>query len=208
MRRLLALVVIVAAVSVGPAPTVAGACSCAAWGVAEQVAYADVVLVGVVVDQEPSGETEVHDAVRNTVAVERLYDGEAPAEVVVFGGEVSSGACEYAFEEGRYLVFALEDDDGLHTDLCTGTRPLTADEAVPAELGRGSAPLAEGPEPEAPPAPAPGTAATPGPGGAAIDEDGSAGTDRALPAAALVGGAVLVLAVGAAALVVVRRRTS
>ena len=136
MRRLLALVVVAAAVALGPSPTVVGACSCAAWGIPEQLAYADVVVA-----QEPSGETEVHDAVRNTVAVERVYDGEAPAEVVVFGGEVSSGACEYGFEEGRYLIFALEERDGLHTDLCTGTRPLPDDEEVPAGLGRGTEPV-------------------------------------------------------------------
>lgn len=141
MRRLVVLLVVMAAVVLGRSPTVAGACSCLDPGIDALVAQSDVVLLGTIVDQEPVDDPpSVNDAVRNTIEVERVYAGEADAEAVVLGGVSSSGSCEFGFEEGRYLVFGTVDVAGIHTDLCAGTRPLPAGEAVPADLGEGRSP--------------------------------------------------------------------
>jgi hypothetical protein len=142
VRRLVVLLVVALAVVLGRWPAPAGACSCLEQTVDQQAAVADVVLAGEVVDQEPSGETESFDAVRNRLAVERVYVGEAEAEVDVLAGETASGGCEYAFGEGRYLVFGTVDENGIHTSYCSGTRLLAADEAVPAALGAGAPPTA------------------------------------------------------------------
>lgn len=147
MRRPILLLLVVAAVVLGRAPAPAGACTCVERTVDEQAVAADVVLVGEVVDQERSGRPEVFDAVRNRIAVERVYVGEARAEVDVLGGVTSGGSCEFGFGPGRYLVFARQDDDGLHTDWCSGNVPLGATGAAPAALGPGGPPLPLPPEP-------------------------------------------------------------
>jgi len=141
VRRILVLAVVTAAVVLGRSPAPAGACTCVEQTVDQQAADADVVLVGEVVDQAPSGETEIHDAVRNRIEVERVYVGEADAEVDVLAGAVASGACEYGFSPGRYLVFARQDDDGLHTDWCAGNVALGETAAAPVALGSGEPPV-------------------------------------------------------------------
>lgn len=188
--RVAAFVVVAAAIAMGPSTVPAGACSCAENTVEERVAAVDVVVVGEVVRSEAVDEPDsVLNAVRNTVAVERVYAGEAAAEIVVFGGESSSGACEYAFEEGRYLIYGSETDGGLETNLCTGTTSLEADEAVPPELGTGVAPLAA----EAPNGDADGGVVDAD--GAVVDDDG---VD--IPLLVLIGAAAVVAVAAGAAL--------
>lgn len=147
MPRPILLLVVVTAVVLGRSPDPAGACTCFEQTVDEQVAAADVVFVGEVVDQEPSGRSEVFDAVRNRLAVERVYAGEVEAEVDVLAGVSAGGSCEYGFAPGRYLVFARQEDDGLHTDWCSGNVVLGAGGTAPAALGSGEPPLPLPPEP-------------------------------------------------------------
>jgi hypothetical protein len=149
VRRPVLLFVVVATVVLGRSPDPAGACTCVEQSVDEQADAADVVVVGEVVDQEPSGRSDVLDAVRNRIAVERVYVGEAEAEVDVLAGVSASGSCEYGFSPGRYLVFAREEDDGLHTDWCSGNVALGAGGAAPAALGTGEPPRQLPPEPAA-----------------------------------------------------------
>lgn len=220
MRRLGAFVVLLTALVVGQAPEVAVACSCRPQGATEQVVGADVVFVGEVVAEEPVPGADRFDpfGVRTTFAVERVYAGAATESTVVLSGEASTGACEYAFEEGRYLVFATEDDDGaLGTSLCSGTTRLDADEAVPAELGAGSAPTSGGADPpdEDPPDDDPADAEPVVPeDDSDTDEEAAAPTEGAnddegsdTPVVPLVlGGAVLAAAaVGGVALILARR---
>ncbi len=186
MNRAVVLVLVIGALVLGRSSP-AGACSCLDPGPAALAEQADVVLVGTVVEQEDSGLDEIDDAVRNTVEVERVYVGEADPEVGVLGGETSGGSCEYGFEEGRYLIFGFRDEAGIHTDWCSGTRPLVGGEEVPAELGAGVVP-------EWPP--------TGGPDGDVVDDDALG--SPLVPIA--VGACVVVLAITVVVLRVRRRR--
>lgn len=80
------------------------------------------------------------DPVRHTFAVDRVYKGEAAAEVTVTSPR-DSASCGVEFRPGRHLVYASRTGDELSTNFCSATRPIAVDED-PAGLGVGRAPPA------------------------------------------------------------------
>lgn len=141
----------------------AGACLCGDSGVGVQLARADAAFVGTVVEVDPgSAEADQYEHTVLTYDVHRVFAGEVPerVELVLTGTDCNSNP----HEGERGLVFAsfdlaelvadaepwgtvpppaqprgLEPGQLADTD-CGGTRPLAAQEALPAGLGDGAPP--------------------------------------------------------------------
>jgi hypothetical protein len=114
MRRVAAtfavLFALVGLAAVAPMP--AGACSCLARTLDEQVAAASTVFRGTVRSVSAS------DA---TFDVDRVYKGPYRNSATVSTGDPTS-SCAVPIREARtYVVFARDRTDTLSTDLCSGT---------------------------------------------------------------------------------------
>jgi hypothetical protein len=151
------------------APGTAAASQCREVPFAQLLRAADVVFVGRALTWDAELAT--------TFAVERVYKGSVPAQVIV-----ESGAIKYAAlaPPDRYLVLAVRDAPGirpgnLYVHTCGGSQRLLAAAELPKALGAGTAPSGapppEAPPPEVPPettaddpaAPLPGPPADPRP---------------------------------------------
>ncbi len=148
-----------------PAP--ASASQCREVPFAQLIREADVIFTGRALTWDA--------ALATTFAVERVYKGSVAAHVIV-----ESGAVKYAAlaPPDRYLVLAVVNAPGtqpgnLYVHTCGGSRRLLAADAIPHELGEGTAllplpapPVASPPaDPEPPPpataSPPPATASPP-----------------------------------------------
>lgn len=178
LGRALVVAVLACLASVwGPAGP-AAACTCKVATTADHVRLADVVFVGRLVER-----TVTEDVTWNAFTVDRPVKGPATERVVVLGPETDMCGLDLR-GSGPFVVFASEREGHLRTYGCSGTGPLRPE--VAADLDELVAPAPVTSQAAAGPVPA---------------RDG--GTP--IPVLALVGGgAVLVTAAGA--LAVVRRR--
>ena len=138
MRRVaLALsAVLLALTAAWAAPPSAYACSCGGSPEAELVQRADVIFTGTVVADETNQRRQRRTL---TVAVDRVYKGEATATQMV-STHASGASCGLEITgPGPFLIFADREGPGLTADLCGGTRAG----AAPASLGPGQAPVAD-----------------------------------------------------------------
>ncbi|MBK7826992.1 hypothetical protein [Nannocystis sp.] len=165
MSRQALLPVLALAAALLPAP--ASASQCREVPFAQLIREADVIFTGRALTWDA--------ALATTFAVERVYKGSVAAHVIV-----ESGAVKYAAlaPPDRYLVLAVVNAPGtqpgnLYVHTCGGSRRLLAADAIPHELGEGTAllplpapPVASPPaDPEPPPpataSPPPATASPP-----------------------------------------------
>lgn len=112
----------------------AHACTCDSAGVQTLAERADVVLRGVLVEQDRSRRRTTY-----TVDVERIYRGrvaETPATVISPATSCGLGGLRV---DRAYVVFAREGSRGLATDRCAGT-----DRARPAYVAKVERALGEG----------------------------------------------------------------
>lgn len=123
-RLLLALVV--ASLGLAPALLVAGpayACSCAQRPLAEQVAAADVVVVGAVDSLETRDRT-----LEVTVAVEQVVRGHVSTDTLRLRTASSGAACGLDFlvvgERYAFLAARVDGGESLVAGLCGGTTAL------------------------------------------------------------------------------------
>ena len=120
--------------------TPAEACSCVGWTPEEQVARADLIVIGTTTDQRLSDPTPtppsssepyvlLHDGIETELTVEEYMKGTGPAELVLVSrgalqydldGEVqitpgSDPSCGFVPEvDARYLFFLRSSDDSRH----------------------------------------------------------------------------------------------
>ena len=145
MRRAwLVVVAVLAALLVLPSAE-AWACSCARPSAARAVQAADVVLAGTPVAAHGQGQWGVEDAQRYALEVSTVYQGEAPARLVVHEDLES---CGLGLLLGReHVVFLSRGPDGLVSSNCAGNdlaaSGLVAD--VVALTGPGHGPTGAGP---------------------------------------------------------------
>lgn len=129
-RTLIVIFLAVMAVPVVASPC--WACSCATTGdrAADrraQAENADLVFTGIaksqrIVDPNPNDGYTGNEEVYTRFRVRRTYKGH-PGRFVTVVTASNGAACGYDFKEGdRYTVFAYEEKDGFHTDLCSGTK--------------------------------------------------------------------------------------
>jgi hypothetical protein len=131
VRLLVAVVVTVTGLVLAPTP--AYACSCARPSTAEQVAMADVVVRGVVVD--PPRATGLDgalpgalDPARFTLRVTEVYRGPDTSTVEVWTAASSVSCGLEGLRSGQeYVVFAAAEgaEDALWANLCGGTAPAS-----------------------------------------------------------------------------------
>jgi hypothetical protein len=150
-----AVVVIVAAVALIAAAPPCLACSCIASSDAEHFARADVVFTGRAVERhDPNAGNPVQnsaDPVHWTFDVEARQKGTTDdPQLVTTPREEAS--CGFTFTTGkRYQVFARTLEDGsLETNLCDGTRELSAGQGGYAPPARTPAPTLVPPPPPSP----------------------------------------------------------
>ena len=129
-------------------PDCASACTCAMPSGSQKeiakdaLAGSEAVFSGELVDFEkstsPSGEmTIIGGASTATLRVSEVWKG-PERETLEVSTSSQEGACGYPFEEGReYLVYAYG-GQGLETDLCSQTKPLSEAGADLAVLGNSS----------------------------------------------------------------------
>src|SRR5919106_1304470 len=119
-RSVFALLIVSAIVTVPAQP--AWACTCAPATPPVKAGWADVIFTGLAteLDPDPSKGAPVF-TYWTTFEVTTTYKGDVgPVAAVETGGHGSS--CGVRFTEGeRYTVFARAQEDGLDTDLCSGT---------------------------------------------------------------------------------------
>lgn len=156
MRSVPVLALILAAVAPG-APAEA---SCAPpEPVAQRIARADAVVLGRVVSFSGGLGPERRALI---VAVERVYKGDVPAQMMVAIGPGGEGAgapaatsVDYRAEAGTRHTFYLRQHGaaGFSTDACSGSHPGDLEPDERAALGGGAAPRAQGAafEPGSPP---------------------------------------------------------
>jgi tissue inhibitor of metalloproteinase len=184
-----ALVGGVLAAAAGAGAERASACSCASTDDTAAFARADVVFQATLVDiVTAAGDSwRSTDPERFVFTVDKVFKGDAEArQSVVSARDGASCGLEIGVG-GEYLLFGRYGDDmigaagELTSNLCSGTRPISAEAAVPATFGAGVRP-------------APGES-----------DAGVGGDDQGLPV-----GWIVFLAAGAivtvGTLVVVRRR--
>lgn len=120
----------------------AWACSCVPMGFDAQVARADVIFSGRVVERSDGFLGIGSASTRWTLNAATVYKGRAQEQQEVATAS-SEASCGYEFVVGEsYLVLAQrpkESDLGLDTNFCSGTRP-TGQEPVPDSLGPGTEP--------------------------------------------------------------------
>ena len=129
---LAALLLALVAAWATPAP--AYACSCGGSPEAELAQHAEVIFTGTVVADETNQWRQTRTF---TVAVDRVYKGEATATQVV-STHASGASCGLEISgPGPFLIFADREGSTLTANLCGGTRAGSA----PASMGAGHAPL-------------------------------------------------------------------
>lgn len=147
-RRATALLVSVAVLTalvaaVGGQPALA--CSCAQPGPSpeQELAAADAVFAGEVVDLVEVGDGPPGPWVHARMEVSQVWAGEVH-EVVEVRTHAHGATCGHRFEEGRgELVYASVDDEGrFTTGACDRTGPLDRADEDLAALGAGDDPLA------------------------------------------------------------------
>lgn len=121
------LLALAGVVLVAPGP--ASACSCVTGDARQYVEWADVVVVGAVLDRDPPPPREVMssgDPATYTVEVARVLKGSAAPTSDVLSA-VSGASCGLeGIELGSdYVVFATEKGDALWASLCGGTQRAT-----------------------------------------------------------------------------------
>lgn len=100
---------------------VAYACSCVISTPAERYDRAEVILSGTVTGINDRSLSQYLD---HTVKVSKTWKGTAGSEVVITSHE-SSATCGFNFEKGQeYLIYATKTENGLETNLCSGTALL------------------------------------------------------------------------------------
>ena len=171
-------------------PACVYACSCIQPGPPDEArASSTAVFSGKATSVTRETTLDRGDMVLVTFAVARAWKGPQEATIAV-RTPGSSASCGFDFVEGQeYLVYAHTAEGGLQANLCSRTAPLAQAGADIAALGEGTAPA---------PAAGEGT-----PLASLPDAGTSAASTILLPAA--VGGALLVVAIGAV-FVVARRR--
>ncbi len=137
------------------------ACSCVAAGPADFASRADVVLVGTVTGVRDSGGRSTAAPVLYRVAVERVLQGRAGADVEVRSARSSASCGLQGVVPGRRYVFFADHGSversasgGLWADLCGGTAPATPRYVAAVAAVAGGAQVADGsglPDVAAPP---------------------------------------------------------
>ncbi|WP_406831452.1 hypothetical protein ABEG17_01325 [Pedococcus sp. KACC 23699] len=193
MKRAALLVLALAAALVVIPGTAAFACSCAGLPVADEVARADLVVVGVVGAAVGAGQT-----VTRPVTVTRTLKGVAGPRLDVSSAR-DGASCGLEVELGReYVVFAAERGGTMTADLCGGTAPADEEHLrqVEAVTGPGQVVRAE-------PATAPARAMAHTP----VDAPPADPADPWLPAGtAAAVAAIVVTTLGVLGVVLARRR--
>jgi hypothetical protein len=126
----------------------AAACSCASTDDTAAFARADVVFQATLVDiVTPTGERwSSTDPERFVFAVDKVFKGAAVVQQSVFTARDGASCGLEIGVGGEYLLFARYGDDTsvadgeLTSDLCSGTRRISAAAAVPATFGAGTRP--------------------------------------------------------------------
>ena len=146
----------------------AGACTCVPPPPAnEALAMSAAVFEGRVISITPSASSAIFGPLlRVEIEVLRVWKGKVGRTAIVQTSN-SGAACGFFFAAGvSYLVYALDQEQGLQTTLCSRTQPSDQAAADLAALGPGQPPATDvdaGAPPPAPPpdAGAPDTAADP-----------------------------------------------
>ena len=131
LRRTL-IVIFLAAIAVPVVASPCWACSCYTTGDPaadrrEHAENADLVFTGIaksqtVKDPTPNDGYTGDEQVFTRFRVGRTYKGH-PGRWVTVATTSNEAACGYHFNEGdRYTVFAYEQRDRFHTNLCSGTK--------------------------------------------------------------------------------------
>lgn len=193
----------------------AHACSCAMGGTKEYVEWADAIFTGTLVEVDAPDPDDGHvsrgDDITMLVAVDRVFKGEAPAqvEVVTSSGGASCGLTPPPVDGDPWLWFLHLTEEGRYTaSICGGSGP-----AVEGSVAR----VVDLVGPGAKPGPVSTTSGDSTPGGQGSDggpegldaESSDAQTEGAGADSAVwwgVGGLLIVLAAGVAGVVMVRRR--
>jgi hypothetical protein len=150
LRAALTTVVTAAALVALPSGP-AFACSCVGGDTRDFVDWADLVVVGTVVDHVPDADGPLggDGTTTYTVEVDRVYEGGTTATTEITSSSSGASCGLEGIELGtRYVVFGNRDDDGGHSaTLCGGTAPASDRlvSQVEAVVGGGRAPAPGGP---------------------------------------------------------------
>jgi hypothetical protein len=104
------------------------ACSCVGGTTAQHLRWSDAAFTGTLADIEeppPSRIISSTDPVTYRFEVDRVFEGDVPAEVEVVSARFGASCGLVGMRVGtEYVVYATAGRDGFESGLCTGTAPV------------------------------------------------------------------------------------